>query len=42
MKKIAEYASYFGISMLEAYFELIDMGEIRESEYLRKKCEKAS
>lgn len=37
-RKTTEYADYFGVSMLEAYFDLIDMGEIKESETLYKRC----
>ncbi len=40
MKKIREYAEYFGVSYTEAYFELVDMGEIRESEDLLNRAER--
>ena len=40
MKKIREYAEYFGVSHMEAYFELVDMGEIRESENLLNRAER--
>lgn len=42
MAKVKSYAEYFGISLIEAYYELIDCGEIRESESLRAKCAKLS
>lgn len=40
VKKIREYAEYFGVSHMEAYFELVDMGEIRESENLLNRAER--
>jgi len=40
MKKIREYADAFGVSHMEAYFELVDMGEIRESENLLNRAER--
>ena len=36
---ISEYAEYFNETYLDAYLALIDMGEIRESESMRKRCE---
>ena len=38
MRKIVEYAEYFSVSYMEAYFDLVDMGEIRESETLLNRC----
>jgi len=40
--KIKEYAAYFGVTLIEAYYDLIDCGEIRESETLRARCAKLS
>lgn len=39
---VIQLAAYYGISLLDAYFDLVDMGEIRESDSLRRFCEKSS
>lgn len=38
--KIKLYSRECGTTYLDSYYELVDMGEIRESETLRRKCEK--
>lgn len=38
MAKIKAYRDYFGGTFEDAYYELIDMGEIRESESTLAKC----
>lgn len=40
MAKIAAYRDAFGGSYADAYGELIDMGEIRESDALLKRCQR--
>jgi hypothetical protein len=38
-QKIAEYRKFFGGTMTDAYYELIDMGEVKESDSLKRWCQ---
>jgi Tfp pilus assembly ATPase PilU len=38
-KKVMLYSRECGTTYLDSYYELVDMGEIKESETLRRKCE---
>lgn len=40
MRLITMYVAEQGGTYVQAYYELIDMGEIRESPYLLDKCRK--
>jgi hypothetical protein len=40
MKKIQEYVSFFGGTFVQGYEELVDSGDVRESDSLRRRCEK--
>ena len=42
VKKVMLYSRECGTTYLDAYSELVDMGEIKESDTLRRKCEKGN
>lgn len=39
VKKVKLYSQECGTTYLDSYYELVDMGEIKESDTLRRKCE---
>lgn len=40
MKKISQYRNFFGGTWEQCYYDLIDSGDIRESEYILSQCKK--